>query len=173
MLPNLSGILHEVFTSPLTLVTLGLVLLIFGVIATLLFGSYFRADLHSRTWPSVPGKVLSDRVQRYQNFDRDSHNYYTVYKPNVQYTYEVAGAAYTGNKVANRVFYSRNRTTFDSLKKRYPAGAGVKVYYDPNNPAQAILEPVSRSNLPYLVFGIALDAAGLVLLGLCLYRLIF
>jgi len=173
MLPYLQGILHNVFTDPLGLAILGLILLVLGLVATLIYGGFFQADLRSRTWPSVRGKILSDRVEHRQNFDRQTHSYSNVYVPKVQYTFAVAGVAYTGSKVANRIFYSHNRKTFDTLKKRYPAGAEVMVYYDPKDPAQAVLEPASWSNLPNLILGMFMDAAGIVLLGLCLYHLIF
>ena len=167
----LQSALQSVFNSPLMLFILGLIVLIMGLLMTLVYGSMYQADLKSRTWPSVPGRILSDRVEKRRSHSRNGDS--TFYMPKIQYSYQVAGADHTGEKIANAIFYSQTRKGLDRLKKRYPAGIEVKVFYDPQNPTQSVLQPKTWSNLPSLLFGMAFDAFGLVLLGLWLYRLIF
>src|SRR5437867_10319975 len=84
-------------------------------------------------WPSVNGTVVSSDIIE----ERGRHDYYTV---RAQYDYEVGGVVRHGNRVA---FYGNGN--FDHAADahawiaRYPRGAQVDVYYDPNKPEEAVL----------------------------------
>ena len=65
----------------------------------------------------------------------------TLYYPEVRYEYEVFGQIYSGQQISfgANTGYSNQRKTQEILAK-YPLGANITVYYDPNAPENAVLE---------------------------------
>lgn len=62
--------------------------------------------------------------------------------PLVLYTYCVGEATFRGNRVNDEARRrGRRGRDAESTVARYPAGASVVVYYDPDNPSESILEP--------------------------------
>jgi hypothetical protein len=56
----------------------------------------------------------------------------------VQYSYEVKGERYEGNRITPGLQWGG--TGAEKVIDRYPVGARVTVYYDPKNPSEALLE---------------------------------
>ena len=83
-------------------------------------------------WPSTMGNVLMSTVER-----RSSGDGYTDY-PVVQYSYQVNGQPYQGMKLAPGP--EVGGTGAGKVVARYPAGAQVMVFYNPQNPTDAVLE---------------------------------
>ena len=83
-------------------------------------------------WPSTMGSVTMSRVE-----SRSSGDGYTNY-PVVQYSYQVGGQAYQGTKLAPGP--EVGGTGAGKVVARYPAGAQVMVFYNPQNPSEAVLE---------------------------------
>lgn len=54
------------------------------------------------------------------------------------YDYAVAGKPYTGERISHTLVFGSFYN--DALLARYPAGAEVRVYYNPSRPEQAVLE---------------------------------
>jgi hypothetical protein len=90
---------------------------------------------HSSHWSKVSGSILDSRVHVRPGTSRFPSRSYPV----IHYAYTVTGHAYQGN-----------RATFDEscdesyardVVDRYPAGMQVDVFYDPNRPSIAVLEP--------------------------------
>src|SRR5262245_39046442 len=76
-------------------------------------------------------------------------------RPHVVYTYTVAGTPYTSSQISFDLFDKPGgQGRVESIVARYPVGQNVTVYYDPNEPATALLEPAVYSHflLP-LLFG--------------------
>ncbi len=95
-----------------------------------------RACRESRNWPCVEGRITESTVQ----VTRRHHS--TSYSPQVAYTYSVMGQAYFSTAVtigATRTFSSYAKV--QARLAKYPLGQTVSVYYDPQQPAQATLEP--------------------------------
>ncbi len=95
-----------------------------------------RACRESRNWPCVEGRITESAVQ----VTRRHHS--TSYSPQIAYTYSVAGQAYFSAAVtigATRTFSSYAKAQTQTAK--YPLGQTVSVYYDPQQPAEATLEP--------------------------------
>lgn len=62
--------------------------------------------------------------------------------PLVLYTYCVGDTTFRGSRVeAEGRRLGRRSRDAESTVARYPAGASVVVYYDPDNPSESILEP--------------------------------
>lgn len=143
----------------------GLLFLIFGGIgAFLLYRAYKtrqQADA-SQGWPSVQGQVVDTHVDHSARSDADG-DMVDSYNPMVNFTYQVGGNTYHGDKVS----YSPQRS-FDSEAKaqaalqRYPVGGSVTVYYNPANPSESVLEKSAGGFAVSLVIGIVF-----ILIALC------
>src|SRR5262245_51840255 len=94
----------------------------------------------SRKWPATTGKVLAAGIE-----PRTGHSskggYYTSYYPVVQYEYTVNGQRFLGNRIT---FGGEVGYGWTGMAQRQIAGyvpnSNVAVFYDPNEPANAVLE---------------------------------
>ena len=102
-----------------------------------------------RHWPSVEGTVLESRVD-------DAHLEFM--KPVLRYRYAVDGRSYVGFRVAFSG-YGISRRAMAELIRPYALGQQVRVFYDPGNPASAVLDNRGRSDWVYwLLFGLGFCA---------------
>lgn len=113
---------------------------------------YFRARKTVRAsmgWPAVQGRVLEAYVGHHSD-DED-----TVYYPVVRYAYTVAGQEYTSDQIAfgPEVASSMDALQAEKTVARYPEGSLVTVYYNPDNPQEAVLERRLASPVAALVIG--------------------
>ena len=83
-------------------------------------------------WPSTMGNVVASRVEQ-----RSSSDGSTDY-PVIQYSYQVGGQSHQGTKRAPGP--EVGGTGARKVVGRYPAGAQVMVFYNPQNPSDAVLE---------------------------------
>ena len=60
--------------------------------------------------------------------------------PNVKYRYTVAGKTYSGNRYRFGEIYSSDGIGYQIVAE-HPAGKRVTVYYNPDDPADALLRP--------------------------------
>lgn len=84
-------------------------------------------------WPSTMGTVMMSTIEQRSSSDSG----YTDY-PVVQYSYQVGGQAYQSYKLAPGP--EVGGTGARKVVARYPAGAQVMVFYNPENPSEAVLE---------------------------------
>ncbi len=101
------------------------------VFLTILFFMRRRMATVSQ-WPATMGNVIMSTIER-----RSSEDGYTEY-PVVRYSYQVSGQAYQSDKLAPGP--EVGGTGARKVVAKYPAGAQVMVFYDPRNPAEAVLE---------------------------------
>lgn len=91
----------------------------------------------SRRWPRVTGTVIVSDLQR----SKDSDGGYS-YRPEVSYRYSVHGEEFIASRTR---FGDRLELNFSApaarIVRRYPVGAVVLVCYNPDDPADAVLEP--------------------------------
>ncbi len=136
----------SVLRGPLGTVGLGVCLVVLGVWTR-------SASLRSRHWPSTPGVISASYVSvRSGGKSRTG---------TIEYRYTVEGRTYTGSLL------SFGKTLFESESTtvaRYPQGAQVDVFYDPKDPALAVLDPGAAPGT-----GLAL-LAGIGLVGYGVWR---
>ena len=84
-------------------------------------------------WPSTMGTVSMSTIEQRSS----SESGYTDY-PVVQYSYQVGGQAYQSYKLAPGPEVGGSGAR--KVVARYPAGAQVMVFYNPQNPSEAVLE---------------------------------
>jgi Protein of unknown function (DUF3592) len=137
------------------------ILIAFGVIAIVIgavlyivqFRQGLRAD-NSKKWPTASGTVTSSALERLPGKK-------WRYRAAVQYAYRAGGTNYQ----ASRIFWGGNEgweKHMASVVATYPAGAKVRVFYDPNDPAEAVLDPIQNTGSRQLVlYALAMATLGL------------
>jgi len=90
----------------------------------------------AQSWPHTSGTVLQSSVQ-----SRSTDNGTSIF-PLVVYSYTVNGKSYQSQiiKAGDQVMSVRIMGDAQKTVNRYPAGAKVTVYYNPDDPKQAALE---------------------------------
>jgi len=115
----------------------------------------------SASWPSVKGRVIVSQVKRGISSRGAGRNRRrsTSHTARIVYDYAVSGRKH----IARRVSFgatSAKASAARAMVRRYPKGAEVTVYYDPDDPDRAVLEPGTSSGT-YLPLGVGvLLAAG-------------
>lgn len=122
----------------------------------------------SSKWPATDGKIVSAIVTREESTDTDSSGGKTrirtdtTFRPRLQFAYEVAGVSYTADQrvIGGTEGYS-SQAQADSVIEKYPTGRSVKVYYDPSDPQDGVLEPgISGTPFIWLVAGVVFAIVG-------------
>jgi len=110
----------------------------------------------SLRWPHVEGVVEETWVRIERDATRDPGDpQQAFYYPCVRYRYQVNGQTYTGERIhAGATEGWPTRGAAEEVLQPYPQGTTVRVYYDPRNPAEALLEPGNAGSVwVLLVFG--------------------
>jgi hypothetical protein len=144
---------------------------VFGIIGVglLVFGLVQRRKAKlTETWPTASGAIVSARLdQSMQTHRRDGHTYTsTSYNPVIEYTYQIGGKAYQGNRVFAGATMSYDLGTAQGIVNRYQPGMAVTVHYDPADPTQAVLETTSKGGNLFFILGAVFAILGM--LGCCI-----
>ncbi|MDP3450292.1 MAG: DUF3592 domain-containing protein [Anaerolineaceae bacterium] len=138
------------------------VFVIFGIVLLIVWITAKNKAEASQKWPTVPGLILSSRVDIHTSTDSDG-NTSTSYKPVVIYSYSIMGQEYTANRIAfGANAFSRKKS--DSIIARYPANQQVIVHYNPEELEDAVLETQAQGGVLSLVLGCILIGIGLFFL---------
>ncbi len=128
-----------VIDMPLLLIAVGLI-----VIALVL---QLRAR-RSMSWPSTTGVVNSATID--ERVKTGSNGTSTLYCPMIAYEYEVDGHHYMQNRLLmGGPVSSRSRSRVQKWVDRYPEGSAVKIYYNPADPSESVLE--RKANGPVMI----------------------
>lgn len=121
----------------------------------LLIGGGFVLDmaLKSKEWPSVQGMVTRSEVQRSYSSSSGSSHSSLMYSALVTYDYQVNGEKITGDNITFGTYSSSSPKGANQTVKRYPLGEPVKVYYNPKDPWNSVLEPGAGA-VSYILLGI-------------------
>jgi Protein of unknown function (DUF3592) len=134
------------------------------VIYVVQFRQGLRADA-SKKWPRAAGTVTASALEKLP--ERRWR-----YRAALQYSYRVGGKDYQ----SSRVFWGGNEGRekhMASVIETYPAGGKVRVYYDPKNPAEAVLDPIQNTGSRQIVlYALAMITLGLFTLTGGLYSLL-
>jgi len=132
-------------------------LLAVGVFASI-HGVYYVYSVNkTQSWPSVDGVIERSFV------DKSISDGRTRYRAKIRYIYSVDDISYIGDRV--KFGANLNKSSAESIVKKYGIDRKVKVYFDPINPSDAVLEPgVSLIVLGYPAFGVLFVLISLFLL---------
>ena len=136
------------------LIGFGAIAIAIGVVLYVVqFRQGLRADA-SKKWPRASGTVTASAMEK-------TPQQWPRYRAALQYSYRVGGKDYQ----SSRVFWGGNEgreKQMASVVETYPAGGKVRVYYDPKNPAEAVLDPIQNTGSRQ----VALYALAMITLGL-------
>ena len=121
-------------------------LYLFGVIF-LCVGLYSTGrQVLTYTWESTQGLVtLNSWVEGHNHKSTGIHNT----EAEITYTYTVHGQQFSGHRIRYDTFYLSQESKF----RQYPTGAQVIVYYNPDKPAQSVLEQAPMAGLFEICIG--------------------
>lgn len=132
--------------------------IIFGI-CLLGLGFYFQKKAESiDRWPSINGKVIATKVvQSTIEKSLRSNDGATESKlsfcPVIEYEYTVNDKRYTSDRLSLSVDQRSSPRYLEPILKKYAPGTAVKVFYNPDNPADAVLEKVNLLHWIFYVFG--------------------
>ncbi len=130
-----------------TQIAAGVCLLIFA--GTLFNLVRMRGQMQAaRSWNKIEGVITVSKVDQPPAHVSDDLNDAT---PVIRYRYRAGGQDLESDRVAIGGEPLMTRVLAGKLVGRYPVGAHVDVYVDPNNPKQTLLEPAELRNLSALV----------------------
>jgi len=119
----------------------------------------WRRYRESGKWVPVTGQIITSNVTA-----RNSSKGGSIYGINVLYDYQVMGQAYQGDQVS----FGAEGTGFQTRRKaekqlaRFPMGGKTTIYYDPNDPRQAVLE--RKFDITGAILVVILGLAGLAMI---------
>lgn len=114
----------------------------------------YRLSTESLNWPSVTGRVISSRVleQTRSASGSNSRKRRTFFSPEVVFTYDISGQQMKSSRLKITELSSSSSSYAYEVTNRYPEGALVEVFYNPENPSYAILEKEFRPIERILLF---------------------
>ena len=118
------------------LLTVGIIVFVLFILNAVFLGIIFfmrRKMAAVSQWPSTMGVVQMSTIEQRSS----SEGGYTDY-PVVQYSYQISGQTYQSMKLAPGP--EVGGTGARKVVAKYPAGAQVMVFYNPQNPSDAVLE---------------------------------
>jgi hypothetical protein len=112
----------------------------------------FLQTLHklqsSANWPTAAGTVTNSEVIESENTETDDKGRQTTnteYRVDIRFSYKVDGREFhSSNWKWGWTAIYRDPGKPQAIVAAHPAGKTVQVFYDPNDPATAVLEPANR-----------------------------
>jgi hypothetical protein len=109
-----------------------------------------RMGLASKNWPNVRGIVKESSVE-----EKSESEGGVIYRPKIIYSYRVDDCDYESDRSFSWI-RSGWRKRVANIVERYPQGSDVEVYFNPDNPSQAVLERGITPSSYIVGFGVCL-----------------
>jgi hypothetical protein len=122
----------------------------------------------SANWPTATGTITDSEVVASQNTETDDRGRETVttqYRVDIRFGYKVGGREFHSDnwKWGWTAIYNDPKTP-QAIVAAHPVGKSVQVFYDPDAPATAVLEPANRQgSFVQLIFSLVFGLGGLVM----------
>jgi hypothetical protein len=129
-----------------------------------------RRKLHaSAGWPTAAGIITASEVVPFEDTDSDGKGRETTtikYRAHVDFAYKVDGREFhSSNWKWGWTAIYRDSAAPQAVVAAHPIGKSVPVFYDPNDPASAVLEPANRQGtLAPLIVGVVFGLGGAFML---------
>jgi len=109
------------------------------------FARLWRDNRAIASWPSVEGRIVSSVIEAFDGGIRRRRvlaptEIVSSWTPTIDYAFTVAGREYVSRNLRRGTRVGGNERWAQAIAKRYPAGATVRVLYDPANPEDCCLE---------------------------------
>jgi hypothetical protein len=165
---------HVLYSSngvPLFAFGLPILVLLFAVLGVVAFVRGRRQASASTRWPTVAGivttsDVIEEAIEDKENDDRSFIRKIYRYQVDLRYAYQVGKRDFIGTAAnwGGTAIYGL-RELAEKAASQHSVGQPVTVYYDPEQPGNAVLEPDNRqgSLAPLIVAAICAVLGGLFL----------
>jgi energy-coupling factor transporter transmembrane protein EcfT len=138
----------------------GLLFVVAGIAFACFGYTSYQKGLESKNWPVAKGSVTQSEIEKRTETTGSGTSRRKVVKsyPVVKYTYSVGNRDYQ----SGRITFGQSKDAHHTVA-RYPKGKNIQVYYNPENPAEAVLEPGGDATLSIVFIGLG---AVLLVIGL-------
>ena len=110
-----------------------------------------RRAAASAHWPKTEGSVTRSVAVASTSHNRADRTSSISYSADLEFRYLVNGASHaTSLRHFGQLEGSTDSSEAELLRRRYPEGARVPIYYDPANPASAVTEPGFHADMLWL-----------------------
>lgn len=118
----------------------------------------------AQRWPSAPGTVTGSEVAL------QGHGKSRYWAPVIRYDYVANGGGHVGDRLRFGYIGTSSRRAAERMLAPYPVGAQVAARFDPDNPADSVLEPdkVTSNLLITAIGGALLTVLGLFIVAAAL-----
>jgi len=99
-----------------------------------------RKAQQSLSWPATEG-VISHAAVLFRTRDSAQANNAADYRADIAYRFKVKGRDYTSSQITLMDYSSSSSANAEGIVTRYPDGSTVKVFYNPQDPSESVLEP--------------------------------
>jgi hypothetical protein len=138
----MSGLVRNPAEAPFVAACIG-----FALVAAFVIYGIQRNVSRMRAWPVAAGRIDSAGVHAFKELstsDSGRRQWVPRFRSNIVYSYEVGGVRFTGDKLGTTGRFSSNISAFARRgAARYAPGSAVEIHYNPENPAESILNPRS------------------------------
>jgi hypothetical protein len=131
--------------------------LVFIVIGAAMIGYAIRMTGRARqslSWPSTEGEIAHSAVL-YKTETAATTSNAGTYQADISYRYKVNGVNYSSSQIS-LLDFSSTAARAESIVRNYPDKSTVRVYYNPSDFSESVLEPGGAGgiNLLYAIGGI-------------------
>jgi len=115
----------------------------FGFLIALFGLALHRQASLARKWPVVPGTIKSSGLEQFMSAPSEpTERSQLTFQSKVSFAYRFNGIDYVSQHASlDGKVSSTSRGLVERFARKYPNGAKVKVYVNPLNPSEAVLEP--------------------------------
>lgn len=110
-------------------------LLLLGAVFAVAFSVGLAKSIRTRKWVAVPGVIKSSFLAK----SRDYRDHTQLFLPTVTYRYDYRGRSMTGESIGVFSRPDRFEDRASAVLAKYPVGASVTVYVNPDNPRDCVL----------------------------------
>lgn len=143
---------------------LGIILIVIGLILSIYGYSIIGKGMEAKGWQDTEATIVhSDLDEKWISVvaANGNINWKKTYSVDIAYTYFVNHTQYRSNKIGRYKSWDNINQEAKRVLRQYPKWSKFKVYYDPKDPANALLEP----NLVLTDFFVLILGGVFVLLG--------
>jgi hypothetical protein len=165
--------MNSVWFNVFLVVSFGVALLFgwFGVKILLSYRNTRQKLADSQFWQEGEASVVATEVERIVRRDEDSRT--VTFLPRVAYTYAVEGQDYQGDQIGfGKLEFSAARKA-KAIIENYLVGEKVKMFFNPLDPQEAILERTIFRPSSYLISSFIFILVMLVMIGMLIFWLIY
>lgn len=109
----------------------------------------------AKTWIPVDATITHSEVEVHSSSDS------TTYSIDIKYEYEYEGQTYTGDRYHFMTGSSSGRQSKQDVVDDHPVGENVKIYIDPNDPSNSVINREMTSDFWYGLIPLAFVLVGL------------